>query len=378
MFAQTIQSFIWVQTLMTAAAVIAVVWPLLRRPGTLRSGSDVEVYRDQLKEIKRDQLVGLIGKTEAEAARVEISRRLIAAADAAVAPTRKGKPPTWGRRAVIVAALVALPIGAISLYLAIGSPSLPGQPLAARAGMPPAKRPIDILVAKMEVDLERNPNDGKRWEEIGRAYIQVERFNDAVRAWRNALRILGDSAERQSDLGESVMAAANGVVTTEAQAAFERAIALDPSMMSARFFLGVAAQQDGRREEAAKIWRNMIATAPAGAPWLALVRESLARVEAELAKVTVGPGADDLDAVAKLTPGQQTDTIRRMVNRLAGRLKEDGSDLEGWLKLVRAYLVLGERDKANGAASDARRALAHDPEKLRRIHELVKDFGLED
>ena len=173
------------------------------------------------------------------------------------------------------------------------------------------------------------------------------------------------------------MAAANGVVTADAQAAFERAVALDPNMMSARFFLGVAAEQDGRREEAAKIWRNMIAAAPAGAPWLELVRGALARVEGEIAKAAAGPSTEDMEAAAKLTPGQQTDMIRSMVNRLAGRLKENSSDLDGWLKLVRAYTMLGERDKANAAVSDARRALAHDPDKLRRIDELVKGLGLE-
>jgi cytochrome c-type biogenesis protein CcmH len=363
--------------LMTAAAVFAVLWPLTRPVKRICSGSDLAVYRDQLEELERDKRDGLIGKVEAESARVEISRRLIAAADAAAASAPKVKPPTWVRRAVVVVALVALPIGAISLYLAIGSPSLPARPLAARAAMLPAKRPIDILVAKLEADLERNPNDGKHWEEIGRAYIQIERFNDAVRAWRNALRILGESAERQSDLGESMMAAANGVVTAGAQAAFERAVALDPNMMSARFFLGVAAQQDGQREEAAKIWRNMIAVAPAGAPWLGLVRDALARVEGELAEAAAGPSADDMKAVAKLTPEQQNDMIRKMVNRLTGHLKENPSDIEGWFKLVRAYLVLDERDKANGAASDARRALARDPEKLHRIDELVKGLGLE-
>src|SRR3974390_3237774 len=362
--------------LMTAAAIFAVLWPLARPAKHIRGGNDLAVYRDQLDEITRDQRDGLIGKAEAEAARVEISRRLIAAANAAEASAPKGKPPTWGRRAVVVAALVALPFGAISLYLAKGSPTLPGQPLAARAAILPAKGPIDILVAKMEADLERNPNDGKRWEEIGRVYIQAERFNDAAGALRNALRILGDSAERQSDLGESLMAAAKGVVTTDAQLAFQRAVALDPSMMTARFFLGVAAEQDGRRDDAAQIWRNMIAAAPAGAPWLGLVRESLARIEGELAEAA-GPSADDLEAAAKLTPKQQTDMIRSMVNRLAGRLEENGSDLDGWLKLVRAYTILGERDKANAAVSDARRALGRDVDKLRRIDDLVKDLGLE-
>ena len=78
----------FVMALMTAAAIFAVLWPLSRSAAT-RSGSDVEVYRDQLEEIARDRAGGLIGAAEAEAARIEVSRRLIAAGDAqAGAPHR--------------------------------------------------------------------------------------------------------------------------------------------------------------------------------------------------------------------------------------------------------------------------------------------------
>jgi cytochrome c-type biogenesis protein CcmH len=268
-------------TLMTSAAALAVVWPLLRPAVPFRSGSDLAVYRDQLDELERDGRSGLIGNAEAEAARVEIARRLIAAADAA-AEAPKGKSSVWGRRAAIFAALVALPIGAISLYLSIGSPSLPTHPSAAPTAPPSMERATNSLLIKLETDLKRDPGNGERWENIGRAYMEAERFDDAAIAWRNALRILGDRAERQSDLGQSIMAAANGLVTDDARAAFERAVALDPDIMIARFFLGMAAEQSGRREEAAQIWRDMIAAAPVGAPWLTLVRESLMRVETGL------------------------------------------------------------------------------------------------
>ena len=253
---------------------------------TLRStGLSPPIYRDQLEELERDLSVGLIGKTEAAAARTEISRCLIAAADTIVA-ARKGKSSTWGRRTTIFAALVALPIGAISLYLGIGSPSASTQPGAALTA-PSAMR--------LETAVNRDPNNGERWEEIARAYMQSDQYDNATIAWRNALRLLGESAERQSELGESMMAAANGIVTAEAQAAFKRAVALDHNMMIARFFLGMAAEQDGRREEAVEIWRNMITVAPADAPWLGLVRESLMRVETERA----GPSADELWHIAK-------------------------------------------------------------------------------
>ena len=126
----------FVFALMTAATIFAVLWPLGRRK-PLRPGSDVAVYRDQLDEIQRDRSAGLIGEAEAEAARVEVSRRLIAAADAA----QLEKPALetsslWRRRATAIAGLVLLPVGAVALYLTLGSPDLPGASLASRVQTP--------------------------------------------------------------------------------------------------------------------------------------------------------------------------------------------------------------------------------------------------
>src|ERR1700730_1417992 len=129
----------FVFTLMTLAAVFAVWWPLARRRKSFRSGSDVAVYRDQLDEIDRDQAASLIGCVEAEAARVEVSRRLIAAAETAkarsVAPA--AGPAGRYRRATLAAAIVLLPVGAGSVYLLLGSPGLvPVSMNAATDGQP--------------------------------------------------------------------------------------------------------------------------------------------------------------------------------------------------------------------------------------------------
>ena len=118
--------------LMTAMAMLAVLWPLARARGLPRSGNDVAVYRDQLEEIARDRAAGQIGEAEAEAARVEVSRRLIVAADAEAAACGPAPTIAWHRRVVAAMAFVVLPVGATALYLVIGSPELPGQPLAAR------------------------------------------------------------------------------------------------------------------------------------------------------------------------------------------------------------------------------------------------------
>jgi cytochrome c-type biogenesis protein CcmH len=363
--------------LMTAAAMFAVLWPLARHKGAVRSGSDVAIYRDQLDEIDRDVATGLIAPREAEAARVEISRRLLAAADAQDITSAAPASTTWRRRAVAVVALAALPVGAAGLYLALGSPTLPGQPHAERNVVPPEMQTVERLVAQVEARLEADPKDGRGWEVLAPVYLRMGRFADAVKARRNALALNGETADRQADLGEALIAFGNGVVTAEAKTALERAVALDANHVKARYFLGVAAEQDGRPLDAALIWRAMLANAPPDAPWADFVRQAVARVEGKAPAPAPGPSADDMEAAAQLSPEQRTAMIRGMVEKLAGRLKFDGSDVDGWLRLVRSYMVLGERDNAIAAARDARRALAGDAEKLKRIDELVKGLGLE-
>jgi len=243
--------------LMTVAAIFAVLWPLARPAGRFRSGSDVEVYRDQLDEIERDRAAGLIADKEAAAAQVEVSRRLIAAADAQTPAGVPAASAAWRRRMVAIAALVALPFGVGGFYLALGSPTLPDQPLAPRLAAARGTQSVDGLIAQVETHLERNPDDGRGWEVIAPIYARLGRFEDAVKARRNALRLNGETAEREAALGEAMVFAANGVVTTEAKATFEKAVALDAGEVQARYFLGLAAEQDGNRAQAAATWRAL-------------------------------------------------------------------------------------------------------------------------
>ncbi len=362
--------------LMTAAAIFAVVWPLVQSGKVVRSGSDVLVYRDQLDEVERDLAAGSIGKTEAEAARVEISRRLLTAADVAKAePAHLPAATAWYRRTGIIVAVLLLTIGAGSLYLRIGSPGLASEALVAqRDGQPNRQAGLENLVAKVEEHLQNNPRDGRGWEVLAPVYMQLGRYSDAVDAWRSALKFLGESADRQANLGEALMAQANGVITADAHAAFTRAVALDGTTVSARYYLGVAAEQDGKREDAAKIWHDLIADAPAGARWVSDVRTALARVEGKAAAPLPGPTPAQMAAAANEAPDQQAAMIQGMVDGLAARLKKDGSDLDGWVRLVRSYKVLGQPDKAQSAIADAQRALAGDPDKRQRLDIALKEL----
>jgi cytochrome c-type biogenesis protein CcmH len=203
--------------------------------------------------------------------------------------------------------------------------------------------------------------------------LRLGRFDDAVKARRHVLEYGGDSAQRQADLGEALVAAANGVVTVDAKRAFDQAVSREPADAKARFYLGLAAQQDGNTARAADIWQKLLKDAPPGAPWATTVQQALASAGKDAAP---GPTASDVAAASRMNEAERGEMVRGMVSGLAERLKQDGSDVEGWLRLLRAYMVLGERNKANEAASDARRALANDPEKVRRIDEFAKASGL--
>jgi cytochrome c-type biogenesis protein CcmH len=362
----------FVFALMTAAAIFAVLWPLSRGNRPQDEGRETAVYQDQLAEVDRDVSIGLINEPEAAAARVEISRRLLAAADNQRISFSVSSPRP--RRMAALVALIGLPLFALALYYPLGSPGLADFPLAQRTRAPAGTESLDNLVAQVEQHLANNPTDGRGWSVLAPVLARLGRVDEAIRAFRNSITYNGESAERRADLGEALVAAASGVVTVEAKAEFERAVALNPDEVKASYYLGLAAEQDGRATEAASIWRAMLAKAPADAPWRPLVQAALVRVGGSPAPVV----SEETMAAAKgMSETDRSAMIRSMVDRLASRLKQNGDDVEGWLRLVRAYMVMGDAEKAKGASSDARRAVASDPERLRQLNEGLKNLGLD-
>ncbi len=356
--------------LMTLAAAFAVLWPLGRAPAR-QTASETAIYRDQLAEVDRDLANGVIGATEADAARVEVSRRLLAASRLDESRTQSVSPAL--RRAVAATAIIALPLVSAALYLRYGSPGM-----VEVAGPPPASAslanaPLEQLVAQVEQHLEKNPRDGRGWEVLAPVLFKLGRYDDAVRAFRNALTYNGETAARHANLGEALGAAANGVITAEARAEFERARILDPADVKARYFLGLAAEQDGRRDEAEAAWRGLLNDAPPDAPWRAGVERALASLTG---KVAPDLPDDEVVAARSMNDEQRAIFIRGMVERLATRLKQNGDDFDGWVRLIRAYLVLGDRDRALAAAGDARNAFVRDPTRLQALNDQLRQFGL--
>lgn len=359
---------------LTGAAILAVLIPLSRPPAADNAAAHAaRVYRDQLAELERDKAEGRISESEAEAARAEIARRLIAA-DAEAKETPARSETSMPRRAIALVALIGIPALSLSLYLGLGSPRLPGLPLAARLSAPAAPNDIDTLVAKVEEHLAEAPEDGRGWEVIAPVYLRLGRAEDAARANANAIRILGSTAARQSGLGEALLVAEGGVVTEDARKAFEAARALDPKAPGPRYYIALAAEQEGKRDEAVKELNALLAEAPDDAPWRPLVVQSLARLDPS-ATPAAGPTGEEVAAAADMNDSDRTAMINGMVTRLAARLKDEPNDVDGWLRLIRSYVVLG---RGEDAAEAARAALAgvEDANARGRVEALIADLGV--
>ncbi len=376
----------WViAALLTLAASLAVLLPLAARPkaGAAGASHDLEVYRDQLSELERDLSRGLIQPAEAEQARAEVARRIIRLDGEEGSEARASRPASTALRLVSAAAVLAVPLVSWGVYARLGSPDLPSQPLSERLAGNPAQSSIEELVARAEAHLSVNPSDGRGWEVLAPVYLRMQRFDDAAVAYRNAIRLLGSTAERQSGLGEALVNAQGGAITADARVAFEAALKLDPSDPKAAFFNALALAGDGRKEEAVAAWRAMRADLPQGSPWLDAVDRALARQEAApVAPGTGGPGTDgpskeEMDAAAAMSPQDRQEMIAGMVERLDDRLRQNPQDSEGWMQLIRSYLVMGEAGKAREALDRAVAAFGAGSEQARKLAAFASSNGLE-
>ena len=373
---------LWVAfALMTGAAILCALWPLSRRDASgAGGGRAVDFYKAQLAEIHRDVERGQLPSAEAAGARAEAARRLIAASEAAKpAPAALDPRALQRRRIAALVAFVLVPVVALGLYARLGRPDLPDEPLFARAIDPERNGDIAGVLAKIESHLIADPNDGRGFEVVAPVYLRLGRFDEAVKAYLQALHLEGEDPQLRADYGEALTAAAGGIVTAEARAAFEKALSAKPDLPKARFYLALAAEQEGDKAKAIAMYQKLASDGPADAPWRGVVRQHLAGLGAEAPAPpadAAAPTGEGAAAIASLDPKSQQEAIHGMVERLAARLAQDSGDAQGWLRLIRAYCVLHETDKAKEALAKARKAAAGDEAAGRNLDALAQEFGL--
>jgi cytochrome c-type biogenesis protein CcmH len=235
---------------------------------------------------------------------------------------------------------------------------------------------METAVASLAERLQANPDDADGWILLGRSYVTMESYPEAAEAFRRALQLKGAEPDLAAAYGEALVAASGGEVTPNARQAFQIAFDAAPDNPKGRYYLALHMAQQGDLNGALRGWVDLAAIAPADAPWLPIVREQITRAAAELGvdPTTVEPSAEaraaearapageaappgptraDMEAAAGMSAEDRGQMIRSMVERLAARLEDQPDDREGWLRLARAYQVLGEPDKARDALARA-------------------------
>ncbi len=373
-----------------------VLRPLLRSRDSSASGSQADtselaVYRDQLSEIEKELERGLIDGATAESARAEVGRRIIGRQETLyvsepVNVGGSGDAPGSSEDvsglvrhdylAVSVAVLVGL--SSAVLYAVVGSPLIPDRPFAAVAAKDPQVSGVEELVAKVEARLRDFPQEGEGWDVVAPVYLRLRRFDDAVVAYRKAILLVGETPKRLSGFADSLIGASGGVITEVAQEAYARLLAVEPGNLNALVWLARAKEQDGDTAGAIEGYRALLKSAPKDAPWRGQVEAVIAKLSGTSSDAGNGNagGGDRAAQIRNMSEGEQAKAISKMVSKLAARLKDDGSDFEGWLKLVRSYAVLGRKDEAQGALAEARKLFSSDMAKVVELDGVASQLGI--
>jgi cytochrome c-type biogenesis protein CcmH len=381
---------------LTSLALAILLVPLLlrRRADGSREAYNFAVYRDQLAEVERDLGRGLLNPEQAEAARAEIGRRILALQPGAAGPHPNPPPlagegarpvsgPARGFAAATVAVLV-LPFAAWLVYARLGSPAFPDQPFAERAAAAKAVasgvQHLDLgkAAAKISDHLKDHPEDLTGWLLLARTEITLAHYGEAAEAYRHAADLSGHHADIVGDWGEAQVLAADGTVTPAAREAFQAALADKESAPRSRYYLALAQSQQGDTKAALQGWVDLAADSPAEAEWLPMLRQRIAEAATTLGvdptslKTSSGmPSQAAVAATAQATadasPEERHAMILTMVGNLATRLEQHPDDVEGWARLGRSYMVLGEPQKARDAYGRALK-LKPDDASLRQAY----------
>ncbi|ANG95492.1 MULTISPECIES: c-type cytochrome biogenesis protein CcmI [Brucella] len=364
--------------LLTFAATLTVLLPLTRNKQEFLppEKNDLEVYRDQLREVEADAARGMIDAPSAEQARIEISRRILGAEKSSADAAAEVKKVRSGRL-LAFSAVLAVPLIAWGVYPLFGAPDTPSMPLAARLANSPQNSSVDELIARAESHLAQNPNDARGWDVLAPIYLRIGRGADSVNAYRSAIRLEGENFTRILGLGEALIAVSGGPITAEAEGLFEKAAVLEPNDIRPQYYLAQGEMQDGNADSAITRLQTFLDKAPKDAPWRAQVEQTIARIRGSLAPSAPakGPTTDDVDAAASMSPEDRQAMVEGMVQRLDESLRENSGDIDGWKRLVRSYMILNRRDAALDALK--RGVAALDGEKRTELTSFAAGLGLE-
>lgn len=294
---------------------------------------------------------------------------------------------------IVAAILVAISIITLSVRGNRTEAALSiAPPLASGSAAQQQLDDVDTMIGRLASRLEQNPNDGEGYRMLGWSYVMTDRPELAIAPYKRALELIPNNASVHAGLGEALVAIAKNIVTVEAKAEFEKAVELDSTEPRARYFLALWAGQNGKQSEALDALVTLANSGPTDAQWQGDVRREIVRLSGVLGtdvseRLTQAPSKSQsgnmplldqgtIQAAQALPQGEQDTMVSGMVDRLAQRLAANPGDADGWVRLLRARMVLGQRDKAAADLKSARKGLGGDVAALGRVDAAARELAV--
>ena len=358
----------WIVLLiLVVVAVMVVLWPLGGSVAT-PADPDIDFFYTQTARIDRDVQRQLLRPEEAEETRLMAARLLLQTKSPELSSNDTASASLARRKWIALACVVLIPAIAFGLYAELGDARFgaDGSPQVVQPNAA-SQNPLVAAVEKIEAHLKTSPDDGKGYEVLVAAYNRLGRREDAVHAAQKAMELLGETAERQAVLAETLIFAADGHVTDAARQAVARAVELKPDLPVAVYYQAFVAEQDGAPDKARDLLSNLLKNAPSDAPWRLSVERYLDKLQ------NTGQTAASGDI-----PDSALPMVKTMVAGLAEKLKHNPDDLEGWLRLIRSYSVRHQTDEARQALKQAQVQFGAQPPQMQRLKDLGVEQGLGD
>ena len=367
-----------ISLLMCAAGIMLVLWPLGRRVTDQSADRDgLDLYRAQLTDVEA-RIAAKQGNAETlKEERTEIARRILKADRASSGDAGRSSSVRVSRTIASIITIVAVPALTFTLYAMQGSPDVSDKPLALVQSQTLANQSVDQLVKRAEDHLANNPDDPKGWQVLARVYERMNRPSDRARALRNLIRLTGAKPDLLADLGEAIAVSDQNVISERSKGLFQQALQKDPLHRKARFYFALSLEQEGKFEEAKSIWTELAKLNPENAEWQKMIKSRIQiAVKNGASEPVRGPTKADVKAASNMSADERKTMIEGMVENLAARLEDEPQDFAGWQRLINAYAVLKQPDKAIESLKKAELYFSAKPEVLAKLAALRQQLSL--
>ena len=370
---------VWILGALACFIFIGLIARSIVTPRDLDSGvasKDLLIYKDQLVEVEKDLEKGVLSKSESDAARIEVSRRILLADKRSKLEKQTVSISQNHNKLITFIILIFILAGSFSIYAFLGNPSLPDMPLQARLAEIKENRsqrisqeeaellvpdeiieaPSDYLalVSKLRIAMKERPNDIQGLRLLALHEFRLGKYRSARKAHLKIINVLGETATAKDliDFAEVMIVATNGYVSPEAEFILRRGLEMKPNDGRARYYSGLSMAQSGRPDVTLRLWENLLNEGPDDAPWIPLIKEQIVDV-ARLVGVNIaqdqlpGPTSEQINSAETMSDIDRKEMIQGMVSSLSNRLANEGGTVNEWARLIRALGVLGETANAS-------------------------------